>query len=416
MAARKTQAQWLADAAALEARAESELRKGFSVVAARLRADALKLRRRARMSRDELPPASERFVFPSRQSADIFEHRMRGAGYKPRRLRPELVSVRAPDDETRRALASARDRPTRTLKRAPFTRVIFRIDREGSVFALLPENAERGDEVAIFTHHGHTSGPLYESLRLSRAAKPVEYASLLNSLRKVGYRVAILRDPHEWARDPEDRPGTQRVLARGFWPSNRKGGPPREYVVIFDELCPRVTIWERRRDEAAHRKARGAVERKLRVRLPPMETWQRSGEWTLWGTYDLRREFDGDMKRLLEVVRSDVRYESLPIDIRATERRHRGTAKRAWRGTLNDPNMRRDPQEDPRTAEALRLFRRLPRSAQVYVDDLYAGASRGVLDSAWRHMSARQQTMILNFVRVAGTPPRTQDIEDWGAY
>lgn len=56
----------------------------------------------------ELPPASERFVFPSREGADIFEHRLRAAGYKPRRVSPALVVVRAPDTATRQALSHVR--------------------------------------------------------------------------------------------------------------------------------------------------------------------------------------------------------------------------------------------------------------------------------------------------------------------
>lgn len=54
------------------------------------------------------PPAGERFVFPSREGADLFEHRMREAGYKPRRVSPALVVVRAPDKETRQALSHVR--------------------------------------------------------------------------------------------------------------------------------------------------------------------------------------------------------------------------------------------------------------------------------------------------------------------
>ena len=74
---------------------------------------------------DEMPPASERFVFASPQQADVFDYRMRASGFRPTRERPDGehglpprfsplrgplvgVRVRAPREATERGLAWAR--------------------------------------------------------------------------------------------------------------------------------------------------------------------------------------------------------------------------------------------------------------------------------------------------------------------
>ena len=62
---------------------------------------------RKRSSRDDAP-VSERFLFPTKQSADIFEYRLKSEGYRPRRLSSALVVVRAPEDVVRSALTRSR--------------------------------------------------------------------------------------------------------------------------------------------------------------------------------------------------------------------------------------------------------------------------------------------------------------------
>ena len=63
--------------------------------------------RRGRARRDDAP-ASERFIFPTSEGADIFQYRLQAEGYRPRRVGPLLVHARAPDDATRAALSWAR--------------------------------------------------------------------------------------------------------------------------------------------------------------------------------------------------------------------------------------------------------------------------------------------------------------------
>lgn len=58
--------------------------------------------------RDEAVPRSERFVFPSKRSADIFEYKLRSEGYSPRRMNTAVVAVRAPGDVVRTALGRSR--------------------------------------------------------------------------------------------------------------------------------------------------------------------------------------------------------------------------------------------------------------------------------------------------------------------
>ena len=83
-------------------------------------------RRSMRRDDDDLPPQSERFVFETPRGAEAFEHRMRVRGFRPTRERGQLVRVRAPGRETKRALdwvrtygrdaASAMDRLSRAAK------------------------------------------------------------------------------------------------------------------------------------------------------------------------------------------------------------------------------------------------------------------------------------------------------------
>ena len=64
--------------------------------------------KRGARSRDESAPRSERFVFPSKRSADIFEYKLRSEGYSPRRMNTAVVVVRAPEDVVRTALGRSR--------------------------------------------------------------------------------------------------------------------------------------------------------------------------------------------------------------------------------------------------------------------------------------------------------------------
>ena len=85
-----------------------------------------------------------------------------------------------------------------------------------------------------------------------------------------------------------------KVLVRGAWSANYPHGP-RFYVAVFEEPKNRVSLWQRRDD---------------------------NGAWRLWGMYWLR-EYDGDMRELMRVLASDLRYELLPLEVRAAERRQR---------------------------------------------------------------------------------------------
>jgi hypothetical protein len=79
-------------------------------------------------------------------------------------------------------------------------RVIFRVDREGNVFALLldPAGARAPTEpprgwVTIFTSHGHTEGPYIPNIDNSRPAKLKEYLALARLMRTYGYKPIVMQ-------------------------------------------------------------------------------------------------------------------------------------------------------------------------------------------------------------------------------
>ena len=141
----------------------------------------------------------------------------------------------------------------------------------------------------------------------------------------------VQRPERQTARD-------QKVLATGAWPGLRKGAPPRDYVVVYDDAPgrERVLLWERTSGEDATLRAR-ANEILRAAGVPVPRRPDREG-WIVWGTYDLHGEYGGDAAHMMEIVRSDIRYESLPLDVRARPPQERTRAKREWRRTLSDPS------------------------------------------------------------------------------
>lgn len=81
-----------------------------------------------------------------------------------------------------------------------------------------------------------------------------------------------------------------RVLARGQWVHTYPNGKTyyRTYVATWEEPKQRAVLWTRRDD---------------------------TGEWTLWGEYSLK-EFRGNVRELMRVLESDIRYESLSLEKR----------------------------------------------------------------------------------------------------
>ena len=74
------------------------------------------------------------------------------------------------------------------------TPVIFRMDREGIVFALLPELPADGDGFycTCFQHIGqHGAADYYACIATSRPATPDEYADLLMELTQRGYHLQV---------------------------------------------------------------------------------------------------------------------------------------------------------------------------------------------------------------------------------
>ena len=74
------------------------------------------------------------------------------------------------------------------------TIVIFRMDREGNVFALFPELPadNYGVYCTCFQHVGqHSSADYYGCIAASRPATPEEYADLAAELRQRGYGLQV---------------------------------------------------------------------------------------------------------------------------------------------------------------------------------------------------------------------------------
>lgn len=80
--------------------------------------------------------------------------------------------------------------------KTPKTKVVFRKDREGIVFALFPEEPGTNDHGTCSSYermgqHGAADASLTRSG--TTLAKPSEYAPLARGLRKIGYRLQILK-------------------------------------------------------------------------------------------------------------------------------------------------------------------------------------------------------------------------------
>lgn len=76
------------------------------------------------------------------------------------------------------------------------TCVVFRVDRDGIVFALMPYEAAdvAGLLCTTYQHVGqHSSADYVHCIRTSRPAKPSEYASLYAELEARGYRVRVIQ-------------------------------------------------------------------------------------------------------------------------------------------------------------------------------------------------------------------------------
>ncbi len=76
------------------------------------------------------------------------------------------------------------------------TAVIFRTDRQGSVFALMPEIPadNNGHYCTAYEHLGqHSTADYALCIARSRPANPDDYSDLLFELEKRGYRVDVYR-------------------------------------------------------------------------------------------------------------------------------------------------------------------------------------------------------------------------------
>jgi hypothetical protein len=74
------------------------------------------------------------------------------------------------------------------------TIVIFRADRDGIVFALMPELPadNHGIYCTAYQHIGqHCSADYFGCIQFSRPASPDEYADLLTELERRGYHVDV---------------------------------------------------------------------------------------------------------------------------------------------------------------------------------------------------------------------------------
>jgi hypothetical protein len=76
------------------------------------------------------------------------------------------------------------------------TVVVFRMDREGVVFALFPDLPAdyQGVYCTCYQHIGqHCAADYYGCIRHSRPATPTEFADLLAELTQRGYEMTIKR-------------------------------------------------------------------------------------------------------------------------------------------------------------------------------------------------------------------------------
>lgn len=74
------------------------------------------------------------------------------------------------------------------------TDIIFRYDTskdfKGTIFAIMPHDAERNGMVTYYQHVGqHSSGEYYHMIRTSRPATEIEAADLKAELKSIGYNI-----------------------------------------------------------------------------------------------------------------------------------------------------------------------------------------------------------------------------------
>jgi hypothetical protein len=76
------------------------------------------------------------------------------------------------------------------------TIVVFRIDKEGILFALMPElpSDNHGTYCTAYQHVGqHCAAEYHACVARSRSAEPTEYQDLLLELERRGYHVDVRR-------------------------------------------------------------------------------------------------------------------------------------------------------------------------------------------------------------------------------
>jgi hypothetical protein len=91
------------------------------------------------------------------------------------------------------------------------TIVVFRIDKTGIVFALMPELPadNQGTHCTAYQHLGqHCAADYHGCVARSRSVEPTEYANLLIELERRGYHVDVRR------RATPDMHERRRLLAR----------------------------------------------------------------------------------------------------------------------------------------------------------------------------------------------------------
>jgi len=82
------------------------------------------------------------------------------------------------------------------MKKEPLTRVIFRVDRKcDEVVALFPANCGTHDPLtcSCYAHVGQHSHATVNYVQASRLAKPSKYRDLAAELRRIGYRLKIVK-------------------------------------------------------------------------------------------------------------------------------------------------------------------------------------------------------------------------------
>jgi len=77
--------------------------------------------------------------------------------------------------------------------------VIFRVDHEGTVYALFPHIEGSPGCCTAYQHIGqHCSATYQLCIRMSRPARPSEYKELATELRRIGYKLIIRKRRPSW--------------------------------------------------------------------------------------------------------------------------------------------------------------------------------------------------------------------------